>query len=419
MDTFINYSGAVKGWVTIRGEHVFIGEGSASSGGSASGGGNQETIAPAEKDISEPAKPIKLLPAELPPLQPIDAVSDKQRDYAHSKRVTHITGAVSDINSKISSYNEGIGMRSGSGADHTIREEGIAYKKGALASLNEELRNTNPDRWINGERLSKIVHLAGSEAVIQHNKQRFGESYGRPRGKSDNMDTFINYSGAVKALGDGKIGALGIVYGGKDLTGEEFTPDTYFGAHKGDGVDCLFHHSLPIKGIPQELTDHIFPAVKVTPDELGLFVEVVLDMADEYEAKVYELAEAGKLGWSSGAAGHTVRKTADGIITRWPIVEFSLTPAPAESRMRFTTLKSLQEEEAEKTIITATTPRELEQSLRDAGFSRSQAKAITSHGFKGLLRDADEPVKTEALDLNPMLDAQLSELLMWKSLIGA
>src|SRR5216117_811926 len=85
------------------------------------------------------------------------------------------------------------------------------------------------------------------------------------------MDTLINWGGAVKALGDGRIGGYGIIYGGKDLTGEYFTADTYFGAHKGDGVDCLFHHSLPLKGVPQELTDYLFPSVKVTPQELGLF----------------------------------------------------------------------------------------------------------------------------------------------------
>ena len=39
--------------------------------------------------------------------------------------------------------------------------------------------------------------------------------------------------------------------------------------------------------------------------------------------------------WSTGSAGHAVRKTMNGEITRWPIVEVSLTPTPVQTDYGF------------------------------------------------------------------------------------
>jgi hypothetical protein len=47
---------------------------------------------------------------------------------------------------------------------------------------------------------------------------------------------------------------------------------------------------------------------------------------------VQRLVEQGRLNWSSGSLPHLVEVAADGRIKRWPIVEGSLTPAPAEPR---------------------------------------------------------------------------------------
>lgn len=215
-------------------------------------------------------------------------------------------------------------------------------------------------------------------------------------------DVMIAYGGELKALGDGRIGGLGVQFTGKDLEGEGFKPDTYFGARKGDGADCLFHHSLPLKGIPKELTDYLFPPVKVTVQQLGLFAETVLDMANEYERMIYEMVEAKKLGWSSGAPGHMVRKTTSGVITRWPISEFSLTPCPAEPRNRVMTLKAfLSEEEGDSTdsfkvnVSSITSVRNFEEFLRDAGFAKDAATTIASKGFSAL-RQRDSEDTTEA-----------------------
>jgi hypothetical protein len=233
----------------------------------------------------------------------------------------------------------------------------------------------------------------------------------------DEQELYIAYGGELKALGDGRIGGIGVQFTGKDLEGEGFKSDTYYGARKGDGADCLFHHSLPLKGIPKELTDYLFPPVKVTPQQVGLFAETILDMANEYEKMIYDMVEAGKLGWSSGAPGHMVRKTASGVITRWPISEFSLTPCPAEPRNRVMTLKAFlteQEEANDKKTITVnvsqvTSVRAFEEFLRDAGFAKDAATTIASKGFTALRQRDSEDDATAAIQAARQTQARLAE----------
>jgi hypothetical protein len=81
--------------------------------------------------------------------------------------------------------------------------------------------------------------------------------------------------------------------------------------------------------------------LKAERTDAGIVAEVILDRRDEYESMLAELADAGKLGWSSGSAPHAVRKGADGEITRWPLIEGSLTPTPAEPRASAVPLKAL------------------------------------------------------------------------------
>lgn len=152
---------------------------------------------------------------------------------------------------------------------------------------------------------------------------------------------------AVKAvdLGDGTTRVEGylVVFDDpanpvKDLAGDYFTSSTYFGARGGDGVDCLFHHGIPVKKGLEALADVVLPPLSVKADEHGLFASVVLDMADEYQAAIADLAAKKKLGWSSGSAPHMVKRADDGHLTRWPIIEGSLTPQPCEPR---TVMKSI------------------------------------------------------------------------------
>ena len=161
--------------------------------------------------------------------------------------------------------------------------------------------------------------------------------------KSLPADALIFSGNAVKALGGGKIGGYLVLFGTPDqtdLAGDYFTKDTNFGGATSSPV--LWQHGMD-------------PAVGLAPmgagplkiDDIGVWIESQLNMRTAYEKAVYGMAEAGKLGWSSGTAAHLVkREEAPGgkasRITSWPLgLDASLTPTPAEPRTRALPLKSL------------------------------------------------------------------------------
>lgn len=161
-------------------------------------------------------------------------------------------------------------------------------------------------------------------------------------------DLLIHFGGAVKAIdGNGRVGGYLVRFGSaseRDTSDEYFTAETYLGPTDGNGSESLFHHGQPVvKGL-EHLADRTFAPISTKRDEIGIWAETVLDMADDYERKVFELAQKGKLGWSSGSAPHRVKKMRDGRITSWPICEGSLTPEPAEPRNKggILPLKSLR-----------------------------------------------------------------------------
>lgn len=172
-------------------------------------------------------------------------------------------------------------------------------------------------------------------------------------------DVLIYHGDALKALDDsGRVGGYLVRFSdskSKDLHGEYFDAKGYYGPADGDGAETLFEHGFPVmpesapakvKDFIKSLADRTFQPLKTRRDEIGIWAETVLDLADEYEKAVYGLVKMGKLGWSSGAPGHRVKMDKDGRITRWPIAEGSLTPRPAEPKNRAVALKSLAESAA-------------------------------------------------------------------------
>lgn len=170
-------------------------------------------------------------------------------------------------------------------------------------------------------------------------------------------ETLLWFGGEVKALDDqGRVGGYLVRFtdaDNRDLTGEYFTAKTYLGPNEGNGVESLFDHGFPIEPIApdsineatlkaiRELAEHTFSPLKTKRDDIGVWAEIVLDIADDYEKAVFGMVKKGKLGWSSGAASHRVKKADDGQILKWPIAEGSLTPRPAEPLNRAISLKSL------------------------------------------------------------------------------
>lgn len=153
-------------------------------------------------------------------------------------------------------------------------------------------------------------------------------------------DTLVNFGAEVKALGDGKIGGHLIRFtteNDPDLTIDYFDAQTYINVP--DNLPVLYHH-----GMDETIGKRVIGSAKAKTDEVGLWIEAQLNMRDEYERSVYALAEAGKLGWSSGALSHLVEREPVGKswhIKSWFIGEASLTPTPAEPRNGVIALKAL------------------------------------------------------------------------------
>ncbi len=130
---------------------------------------------------------------------------------------------------------------------------------------------------------------------------------------------------------EGRIGGYLIVWGNhdqRDLQGEYFTPATELGLEWYDRRPVLYHHGLD--GRLKAAVVGTIDTLRV--DEVGVWAEAQLDMRQRYVHAVQQLVDKGVLGWSSGSLPHLVAVADDGHIRRWPIVEGSLTPAPAEPR---------------------------------------------------------------------------------------
>jgi len=137
---------------------------------------------------------------------------------------------------------------------------------------------------------------------------------------------------AVKILAQDEsmvtVGGYGVVFGGKDLEGETFQADTDYMLDLVPNKLVFYEHAQrPDVG-------HKIGTVAsedVMVDETGLWIQAELDKSAGYVDAVLKLIEKGALGWSSGSVAHLARRD-NGVIKTWPLVEFSLTPTPAEPR---------------------------------------------------------------------------------------
>ncbi len=147
--------------------------------------------------------------------------------------------------------------------------------------------------------------------------------------------TFL--SDNIKMTSDGKVSGYLVRFGAPDDTDLEkdyFTKGTDFGVDlsggKEAGIGLYYNHGMD----PLLKTKKIGYA-QIKMDDKGVWLRGQLDMADDYNKMIYEMAKMGKLGLSSGAASHMVERERMGKsyeIKRWALAEASLTPTPAEYR---------------------------------------------------------------------------------------
>lgn len=157
----------------------------------------------------------------------------------------------------------------------------------------------------------------------------------------------------------GHVSGLGIRFSDKDtpdLDGDFFNSETYFGKRVGDQVDATLNHTIPIitkdeksNEILKHMSEMTFKSPVTTEmTDLGIVASHVLDLADDYEKFVYDLAEQGVFTWSSGATYHTARSrpmAGANFVKRWDISEWAYTPTPADPRLpKIIPIKSLNYE---------------------------------------------------------------------------
>ena len=114
---------------------------------------------------------------------------------------------------------------------------------------------------------------------------------------------------------------------GRDLHGEFFTAKTDLALDWFDARPLLYHHGLD--GDLQIVPVGVVKSWETKAD-VGVWTQAQLDESNEYFDAIRDLVRQGKLFFSSGSMPHLVktdRKT--GEIVRWPWVELSLTPSPA------------------------------------------------------------------------------------------
>lgn len=154
----------------------------------------------------------------------------------------------------------------------------------------------------------------------------------------------VAFGDPVKSLGDGRVGGYLVRFTdpeSPDLVDDFFDKSTDFDRDFPTSQTAYFNHGLDVKFGTRKLGK-----ANLTEDEFGIWAELILQERDEYEKFIAELAQAGKLGWSSGSAGHLVRRTQAGKanhIDYWPIADASLTHVPAEPRNTVIPLKSLSD----------------------------------------------------------------------------
>jgi len=214
-------------------------------------------------------------------------------------------------------------------------------------------------------------HSASDQAALQSIHDAvigLGAACPQPKGEvytfglSDErfIEPLIAFGSAVKSLGvtpEGvHVGGHLVLFGSPDLTDKSperdfFTKNTDFDIDPGESKDVsvYFHHRQPLKTADD---DDSFVIVrkkigrgKVRLDDVGVLIDAIIYNRTEYEKAIAENATK-YMGWSSGTAPHLYERVPQpngtNWLKSWPIgLDATVTPTPAEPRIRVMPLKSI------------------------------------------------------------------------------
>lgn len=170
---------------------------------------------------------------------------------------------------------------------------------------------------------------------------------------ADGLLIFAPSLGVKRVPGTDKVEGYTVLFSdptSPDLVKTYFTGDTDYDIKDGDTRSLYFQH-----GFDEELGNVKIGTAVLTKDAKGVFLSAEVKLVDadkweekivkereQYVAKILQMVDDGKLGYSSGAVSHLVRYVPKGDcawIESWPLGEVSLTPTPAEPRTQAVTVK--------------------------------------------------------------------------------
>lgn len=187
------------------------------------------------------------------------------------------------------------------------------------------------------------------------------------------------------------VAGYGVVFGGQDLARDTFTAETDFKLDLVPVKLICYDHTLGDE-IKEEIG--VAPNAAIKIDGYGMWIEAQLDRSKAYVSYILELIEQGVLGWSSGSISHLVRRE-NGVIKSWPIVEFSLTPTPAEPR----TLGVMRVKSTDDVALDDTSEIE-EISAAEAVITNEDAPVSDEPGIKEVeVEETDTAIITDVVDL--------------------
>lgn len=197
----------------------------------------------------------------------------------------------------------------------------------------------------------------------------------------------------------------GIVFGGEDLQGERFTPDTNFMLENIKRLPVLWEHNAG------SVKDVLGWAIPVKVDDVGVFFEIALKKSNKYISAIQKLVEQGRMGLSSGALPWTLEKDGN-VIKTWQAAELSMTVTPAEPRtlgvdfVKFLSeLAEDSEDEGAETLIEESPSEEIKTTTVEFENLEVPKMEIEENGTP-----VEDAVKSQFDALNARFDAIMSKL---------
>lgn len=206
--------------------------------------------------------------------------------------------------------------------DHLIVDENRSFYRVNFTVNGDEIEFSPRDEWQQVSTEWTVINDRGASDTKS--------AQGGPTSQTRKSAT------TIKMLGQNRLGGYAVIWGGadeRDLDGEWFDSETeeLDSIFKAIGkVPYLYNHAMD-----GALKTAVVGAVDLMEeDDVGLWYEVQLDQANQYISAIRQLVDSKGLGTSSGTLSGAVRVEKSGRIARWPIVEVSATPTPADPRQR-------------------------------------------------------------------------------------